>query len=213
MDLAEEQRGRSSGAEQERAQAFGSFARAFERMVAWQVELGDRNEALAAMERARARQLLEQLELRGVDLLAGIPAADAERLIQREADASRLTGIEGKLNELRDRTDLSAAERRKQAEPIEADLAAARQACLDAYRDVRSAARPTGWPSARITSPSPCPSCRNGSPNPVRLFLEYLVGDEGVYVLVVPPNGATARLEKLALDQAQARGWASSPGP
>ena len=52
MQLAEQQRARISGAERERAMAFAEFGEVFEQMVAWQVELGNPNEALEAMERS-----------------------------------------------------------------------------------------------------------------------------------------------------------------
>ena len=52
LELAEEQRGQVAGAEHERAAAFAEYAKPFEQMVAWQVELGDFGEALSAMERS-----------------------------------------------------------------------------------------------------------------------------------------------------------------
>ena len=47
-------------------------------MVSWQIEMGNLSEAFSAMERARARTLVDQMQRRGVDLLAGLPADQAE---------------------------------------------------------------------------------------------------------------------------------------
>ncbi len=166
------------------------------------------------MERARARSLIEQLELSGVDFLAGIPAPLVERLVQHETDArNRLAGLESKLGELRDRTELSATERRKQAEPIEADLATARQDCLDAYRDVRNASPACRVVVGKNRQPIALAALQESLGKTGSLLLEYLAGDEGCYVLVVPPAGATAHLVKLVLDEGQARILGVETGP
>ena len=75
MQLAEQQRARISGAERERAMAFAEFGEVFEQMVAWQVELGNPNEALEAMEPSCARSLLDELDHAGADLEAGVDLA------------------------------------------------------------------------------------------------------------------------------------------
>jgi hypothetical protein len=71
MDFAEEQRVYGSGSEWQRAQLFAKMTDVFERMVAWQSELGGAAEAFSAIERSRARSLLDQMATQGVDLLAG----------------------------------------------------------------------------------------------------------------------------------------------
>ena len=84
LDLAEQLRSKSSGSEHQRATFFGSFASFYERMVDWQTELADPAEVLEAMERCRCRVLVDQMAAQGVDLLAGVPAEEADKL--REAE-------------------------------------------------------------------------------------------------------------------------------
>jgi hypothetical protein len=89
MQLSEQQRAESSGSAHERAETFTRYNEAFEQMVAWQLELKDISEALAAMERGRARSLLEEMAQSGVDLLAGRSALECERLRKREMELKR----------------------------------------------------------------------------------------------------------------------------
>ena len=76
LDQAEQQRGLAGGAEHERSQVFGNFADAYEAMVAWQSELGNAAAAWEAVERSRARSLLDEMALAGADLDADRPAAE-----------------------------------------------------------------------------------------------------------------------------------------
>ncbi len=68
LDLAEQQRGLAGGSEYERSEVFGQFTNAYETMVAWQTERGDVEEAFAAIERSRARSLLDEMAVSGADL-------------------------------------------------------------------------------------------------------------------------------------------------
>ena len=98
IDLAEQQRGRASGAEHERAEYFTRFAGAFERMVAWQTELGDVSEALAAIERSRARSLLDEMNMGGAELDIGRSAVEREAIRRREGELKgRVAGLEKQL--------------------------------------------------------------------------------------------------------------------
>lgn len=133
MDLAEDQRGRASGAEQERAQFFSNLQSAFGQMIAWQHELGDAadlNEVVAAIERSRARSLLDDLSLAGVDLGLGRPAAERERLRQQEIELkSRAAQLEKQW------TAVPTNEDRARLLP---QLAEARQAVCQQYREQRT---------------------------------------------------------------------------
>src|SRR5262249_37883800 len=60
--------------------------RPFELMLNWQTELGNPGEALAALERGRARSLLDELNAAGRDLNAGRSATEREALEQREGE-------------------------------------------------------------------------------------------------------------------------------
>src|SRR5262249_10653414 len=95
MDLAEQIRGQTSGAAHERATGFAQYAHTFERMLEWQVEVGDTTEALAAIERGRARGLLDDMNASGVDLQAGRPPAERAQLQEQELQLkSRIAQLE-----------------------------------------------------------------------------------------------------------------------
>ncbi|NUQ64207.1 MAG: tetratricopeptide repeat protein, partial [Pirellulales bacterium] len=144
---AEKQRGLTSGAEVGRAALFGQFASGFERMAQWQLALGQPAEAHDAMERARARTLLDQLTWHGVDLLTGSGQGDFSweelgriasppsgnqgsqrfRSVQRYLAASATLGRLHDLQEDERRFQglyaLSPAERRRQREDLMTQIA------------------------------------------------------------------------------------------
>jgi CHAT domain-containing protein/Tfp pilus assembly protein PilF len=211
MDLAEQARGQSGGAEQERAGNFAQFAGAFEQMVAWQVELGDAGKALGAIERSRARSLLDEMNLGGADLQVGLPATEREQLQRHEGELkSRIAQLEARLAAAHSATKAGA----KVAEPVErleADLAEARQALYDHSRDQRS------------TSPvyRNLLSVGTGSPRMSQLqrkllgddglLLAYLLGDEGGYVVAIGPG--SAGVTALTVDARAAKILGVEPGP
>ena len=125
MDLAEQQREHISGAELERAQYFSRYSEVFEKMVAWQAEQEDMNEAFDAIERARARSLLDELSLPGVDLQVGRSAVDREQLRQQEAT---LRAEIAKL-ETQQRDAMQAGAEQTGRQEIEQKLAVARRRC------------------------------------------------------------------------------------
>ncbi|MEM9660468.1 MAG: tetratricopeptide repeat protein, partial [Planctomycetota bacterium] len=98
MNLAEQQRGEFSGGEHQRAEAFSSLLAPFEKMVEWQREQGDLSSAIAAIERARARSLLDELQLAGADLQAGRSQVEREQLRDQErALQARIAELEKQL--------------------------------------------------------------------------------------------------------------------
>ncbi len=87
-----------------------------------------------------ARTLIEQMDRRGVDLLAGLPADEAVAFRSREAEVrSRVSEIEQQLKFLDQRRDLTPDERRQQVNSLVQRLAQARLDYVEAYRDLRNA--------------------------------------------------------------------------
>jgi tetratricopeptide (TPR) repeat protein len=204
LDLAEEQRGRFSGAEKERAHSFGSFASAFERMVSWQAELGNVDEALNAIERAHARSLLDQMQLGAIDLLAGVPADQASELRRRESQAqSKISQLEVRLRKIDETTELSAEERQRQATPIRVELLQARQQYVEAYQDVRNASPAYRLNVTQDRKPVALDEVSAWAKEHEALVLEYFVGDETSFVLVIMPTGKP-RLESLKVTSERA---------
>ena len=70
--MAEGQRLLASEFEQDRAAVLARFGTAFETMVDWNRELGIPVVAYEALERGKARSLMDQLTRGGVDLLSGV---------------------------------------------------------------------------------------------------------------------------------------------
>lgn len=136
MQLAEQLRGSSSGAELERADFFAGFSRAFEVMVEWQFEDGaDVEKALDAIERSRARSLLDEIGLLGADLEAGRPVIEEEQLRQTSLELrSQLTQLEQQLQELLQSENPSDTERRR----LNEEIAAVREKLYQQFRDARS---------------------------------------------------------------------------
>ncbi|QDU25103.1 CHAT domain protein [Anatilimnocola aggregata] len=84
LDLLELQRGNAVGAERERATYMAEFAPEFESMIQWQAELGNMPALFVAIEQMKARSFLDELRLKGADLLEGSSAAERQQLAKRE---------------------------------------------------------------------------------------------------------------------------------
>ena len=139
MQLAEQQRVDTSGSAHERAETFAYYNRAFEQMVAWQLELKDMDEALAAMERSRARSLLDEMTQAGVDLYAGRTEDERQSLAKREAELKQhIQLLQRRIEKLDSDTAQTQQERADALRQLLAELATARKALYEHYRDVRS---------------------------------------------------------------------------
>ena len=213
MELAEQQRAGAAGGAAERARLFANATAIFERMVAWQIELGDMQEALAAMERARARALLDQFATRGIDLLSGVPEDVARALRQREHKAQMdIARLEKLLGQLDARTDLAPQDRQAERSKLEAELRAARQAYVLVYADIRSASPAYQLAVGRDQQPVGLERLGRWLAENDTLLLEYMLGEEGGYLLAIPAGGKP-RLLRLSLDEAAGRVLGVSPGP
>jgi CHAT domain-containing protein len=204
MDLAEQQRGQSGGAEQERAQHFSRFSGAFERMVSWQVELGDTAEALAAIERGRARSLLDDMNLGGAELQIGRPAAEREQLRKREAE------LKAKIAELEQAANDTATDDAKR-QKLQTQLSDARAQLYDHFRQERSTSPVYRNLLSVSAGPPRLSQIQRRLVGDNGLLLVYLVGEEGSYVLAAGSHQAS--LTALVADETAAKKLAIEPGP
>ncbi len=208
MELAEQQRGHSAGAEQERAVLFAQFGKAFERMVGWQFRLGDAAEAFAAIERSRSRSLLDQMALGSVDLLAGLPRDQAEPLRRREAGArAQVAELEHRLDLPVQQSGLTPSLRGE----LNARLIQAREDYLDAYRDIRTASPTYRLAVGRDRKPVELEALRKWVGD--GLWLEYAIGSEGSYLVIIPGSHAPPRIVKLEITGKDAQTLGLEPGP
>jgi CHAT domain-containing protein len=200
--LAEQQRGNYSGAEWERAASFISFAQAFERMVAWQAELGDSGEAFQAMERAHARSLLDEIGVAGADLSIGRTLAEREQLRQREGEIrSRIAGLQKQFDQAKD------ADARSR---LQSQLAEARAALYEYYRDERSGSPVYRNLLSTGAGPPRLSQLQRRLP-PGSLLLTYLFGEDEGFVLIA--GTGPARVVRLAVPEAEARALGIKAGP
>lgn len=212
MDVAEQQRGRSTGAGHERAQYFQLFASAFERMVACQMELGDAAEALAAIERSRARSLLDEMSLVGADLHVGRPPGEREEIRQQEAALrSRVASLERQFDAAMQAATEGQAVSQAEKARLQSSLAAARRAVYEHYRDTRSSS-PVYRRLVNVGSgSSQLQRLRSGILANGGLLLVYVFGQEGGYVVVIGPD--RVRLAALRVEPAVAKVLDAEPGP
>ncbi len=213
LDMAERQRAKSGGAGLQRAEFFEHFTKAFEHMVCWQAELGNVAGAIDAMERSRARSLVDQMAVQDVDLLAGVPKQEAARLRQRERETqTRIAALEKQLRVLQERKDLSPDELRQRRRRIEAQLRNARQEYVIAYADIRNASPTYRLAVGQDQKPITLKKLTQWVTDQDALLLEYSFGTDGGYLLVVSA-GSAPRLEKLMVDENQAQQFKIKAGP
>jgi CHAT domain-containing protein len=213
MALAEQFRARASGGETERATAFAQKAYVFAGMVAWQTELGGSREGLDAMERSRARSLLDQLELRGADLLAGLPQSQAQPLKRRETEAqARVAELRKRLELLPRQRGLSPDQRRQREEELMSGLRQAQRQAAEAYADIRNASPAYRQAVGKDRKPVALDTLQTHAQKHHALVLEYLIGSDGAYLLVVPGD-SQPRLMKLVVEDGPARALGIKPGP
>ena len=180
MTLAMKVHEHASGGYMQRTHAFTQYYGIFERMVDWQYELGGMNEAYEAMERSRARTLLDIMRANGIDFLTGAPEETARKLRDAEEDARG----DVKAAEQAEQPNLLAAARQKHDEAIDAILAESQ-----AYQPMNIVAFET---------------VRQMLTADKTLALAYFIGDEKSYLLFYGLD-TEPTLVPLELDEAKAK--------
>lgn len=189
MDLAEQMRSRASGSETDQAAVFGNYFSAFERMVAWQVELGDFAQAFAALERSRARSLIDQMQLQGTSLLAGVPPDQADALRQRDRQNKiHMAQLQKQLALLERQKDLSGQEQSERRQQIIVQMGQNRKEAFEIYRDTRNASPAYRLMADKDFRPLAVDTLRQWVAQQNGLLLQYMLGDEAGYVFVVNGN-------------------------
>jgi tetratricopeptide (TPR) repeat protein len=210
MQLAEQQRLQTSGSAHERAETFGYYSNAFEQMLQWQLEMKDMNEALAAMERGRARSLLDEMTQAGVDLLAGRSPAERAALRQRELELNEQVDRLQKQLDQPDGQSGSAADKTVRRRKLHAELGKVREALYEHYRDVRSSSPVYRQMLAGSSNTPRLSQVQRHLAADGGLMLVYLLGDEGGYLLAISDKGAA--LSDLNVDAAAANVLQIKPG-
>lgn len=208
MDLAEEARRETSGAEQERAQHFSKFGEIFETMVARQLEMGDLDEAFRTIERSRARSLLDEMNRSKVDLDAGRTPEERARIRERQ------TQLRTRVAELEKKIELTTGSGQKgegELAKLRSSLAQAREELYEHYRDERST-NPIYREMLTLGAAQPSlDEVRQKLTGPRGWALIYLIGEKGGYVLNVNPDDT--KLIVLEVDEVSAKVLGTSAGP
>ena len=212
IQKAEEQRAFAAGGEQEQGALFASFAKLYHRLVAWQFELGNIAEAFAAMERSRARSLLDQMSLHGADPLSGVAAMEREALSRRHVQSQlRLAGLTRQIQLLSQSPGQSAEEFQLQRARLVEGLKSAQAQVLEAYRALRSASRTfvlagqEGAPVATLAETQ-----QFAEQHQAALVSFFLTADD-LYRVVIAP-GAAPRLDRVELAADAAAAFGVEPG-
>lgn len=191
INYSELQRHHASGGEVERGNAFAQQGDIYERMIAWSIERNDLREAWAAAERSRARTLLDQLELRGADLLAGVPWKVARPLRKRDADAKlRLARFEQNLQSAATAAGLSPIERERQVVAAEKEVLAARREVIEAYRDIRNASPAYRQMVSQDFQATNLATIDSWLTSAGAVMLRYFIGTQSSWVFILRPGQA-----------------------
>ena len=182
-------------------------------MVGWQLDAGDVEAALATHERGRARALLDQIAASGVDLRAGIPAAELGPLEERERTAeARLAAVHRAIQDARGDPAASAREKLETLAGLEARRDSAALALALARRRIEDASplwRSVLGAEGRVASLA---QLRQDVVPRDGLLLVYHVGSRASHVFVVPPRGP-AQAYPLVLDPDAAAVLGEPAGP
>ncbi|MGD9724014.1 MAG: tetratricopeptide repeat protein [Pirellulales bacterium] len=213
LDLVEQLRKRASGGEKDRATYFGTMDSYYELMVSWQSALNQPGEVLAAMERGRARSLVDQMNAQGINLLEGLPAEQVQEFTSREREAQAALAYAQKQLELLDeRDDLSDEQHKAVQQQLDTAARQAQEQVIAVYRDIRTASPAYQLMVSRHFKPFDLPAVQSWLATKEVLLLEYFTGEDGAYLLVVPPSGQ-ARSISLAIDKEQAAKLGAKVGP
>lgn len=203
MDVAEQHRAQLTGEAHERAGSFANTLNVYEWMVEFQCELGDCNEALAAMERGRAQSLIDLMRLQGRDLLAGVPADRAQPLRERQTQSElHVADARKQLEQLMGR-ELSPAQHDAEEEQLAAKLDAALAEVLAVQgeiRDISPIYRAVFGESRQTVNLN---EMRDYVRQRRGVLLQYLLGRPNSYLLVVPFDGQP-QLVSFTVSDAQA---------
>ena len=233
MELAEEQRGQLGGAEHERAESFQKFAGASSRWSPGRPS-SEHERGPQRHRAARARSLLDEMNMVGADLLVGRTASEREQLRAREAKLKvRVASLEKQLARPEPRqpgssmTSPAESPEKPSAGPeprqpslpeppqaerakLQKELSQARDALYQFYRDERSS-NPVYRRLLSVGTGLPrLGQIRRRLTVDHGLLLVYLFGENEGYLLAV--GESSERLSTLTVDEAAARNWASRRG-
>ncbi len=203
MSLAEQQRTRFSGGERQRAAAFSELLEPFEKMIQWQLEVGDVGAALGAIERAKARSLLDELQVAGADLQAGRSKLERKQLRELEGK------LQARVMELEKR--FAAATENSEIESLTDELTEARNALYSHHEKSRSSSPVYRNLLSVGAAPPRLSQVRRNLLQEGDLLLVYYFGEKAGYLISMSREGE--KLSRLDVDEDQATILEIDAGP
>lgn len=190
MDLADRQRTATAGLEFEQSTALGNLAHVYARGAVWQAKCGRGGEALECAERGKARGLLTQMELSGTDLLAGISAAEAGKLRDREAKARvRLASLQSYYRSVDQGTQSPGQPQRAELQRVAKEIVQAQADYMEACRDIRNASINYRLAVGKNRKSVALVDLQRSLTAVEGLLLEYVSDEEETSLIIVPPSG------------------------
>jgi len=214
LTLAEQARGQAAGGDTGRAALFASYAVAYERMFAWQLALGKMEDAFQTLERGRARSLMDQLTTANVDFLAGVPAEEAQELRERESEAQQnVAQIERQMEIARIDKNVTDEKREAVLQLFERELQIAREELIAAGVAIRNASPAYRQMVGQNFQPARVSQIQTELVGTGGLMLEYLLGDDAGYVIVIPAMDGNIQIEPLVVTKEQSEILKITAGP
>jgi CHAT domain-containing protein len=211
LQLVESLRINVAGAEKERAGFFNRYAWAYELMMKWKIEMNRLDEAHRAIERCRARALLDQTKVQGIDLLATVPPREAGLLRQRESATRAYASMVQKQLDALEEQKLPDAQKNAERSRLEQQLLAARDEEIAVYREIRNASIAYRLMVGQDFQPVTMKQLVSWTADEKSLLLQYSLGDENSYLFVI--GNGTARAVKLQLTTDEAKSVGTDAGP
>jgi CHAT domain-containing protein len=203
LSIVEEQRPQVGGDESTRAEWFGDYGDWYDTLVALQIEQGRLDDALATIERSRARTLIDQLAAGQIDLRDSIPTNLRSDLEEREETALEAQAeLQHEITLTRSRDDLQDGTRAAGVERLEVALQEADAEVAASYAAIKNAS--PLWRDL-VTSGGRTVGVREIQRNllsPGAVMLVYQIAEEQSWLLAVPQRGEVAAHELTVAEDA-----------
>ncbi|HEY2880817.1 MAG TPA: tetratricopeptide repeat protein, partial [Pirellulales bacterium] len=219
LDAIETPRAEVTGGEREQAGFFEQYKKAFDLLVAWNLEQGNVDAAFAAAERGRNRTFLDQLSRAGIDLRDTLDLRDPlvgpknQKLLEHErtlrAAFATLQAQAGTL------TDAAAAKNDTAVKKLN-ELTKQLESAQQEYAQVLAAIRSASSYRDQFAENSKLHSLANMRSELEKLhsvMLFYYVGASGSYLLVIDPSSEKADVVPLVMPGALADSLNVPAGP
>ena len=210
--LADSIRAQAAGAVQDRAAYGTQYVDYYLQLAAWCAAEGDVAGAFEAAERGGSRVLQDQIELHGVDLLAGLPPDEASALNARKLQAhSRVGQLQLEIQRAAARTDLSPAERQQMIASKSAELDLTRGTYLEIYREICNASPGYRLTVSRDRRPATLSALSTWCARNATMVLDYVIGDTDSCAVAISPDGK-ASAHALSVTEADGKTLRIAPG-